>query len=88
MIIAALAQALGERSDSFSPLGFPSLLSQKEKAVAGAMVFPNLRRLFVSFRTEEEEREYSRRAFFNFIGFLGSCALFSLIAQKANESLH
>lgn len=45
---------------------------------------PNLRRLFASFRTEEEEREYSRSAFFNFVGFLGTCALFSLIAQKAN----
>lgn len=47
-------------------------------------MLPNLRRLFASFRTEEEEREYSRTAFFNFISFLAAAAGFSLIAQKAS----
>lgn len=67
---------------------------------------PNLRRIFASFRTEEEEREYSRTAvsgaifwlfsaftmltnwlqFFNLIGFLGTCVVFSLIAQKISGS--
>lgn len=46
------------------------------------MVLPNLRRIFASFRTEKEEREYSRQAFFNLIGFLGTCVVFSLMAQK------
>lgn len=50
------------------------------------MALPNLRRIFSSFRTEEEERQYSRTAFFNLIGFLGTCVVFSLIAQKISGS--
>ncbi|KAK9368937.1 hypothetical protein V1509DRAFT_639296 [Lipomyces kononenkoae] len=50
------------------------------------MPLPNPRRIFASFRTDEEEREYSRRAFLNFMGFLGSCLIFSFIAQKLSGS--
>ncbi|KAK9460435.1 uncharacterized protein V1516DRAFT_664834 [Lipomyces oligophaga] len=46
------------------------------------MAVPNPRRVFASFRTEEEERRYSRRAFFNWMGFLGSSLIFSFWAQK------
>ncbi|KAK9451755.1 uncharacterized protein V1518DRAFT_424728 [Limtongia smithiae] len=76
------------------------------------MALPNPRRIFASFRTDEEERKYSRHAisysdcvvltdwfpglvvalgsntnaviaqFFNLIGFLGSCLLFSVWAQR------
>jgi hypothetical protein len=46
--------------------------------------FPNLRRLFIESRTEDEEREVSRKAFYNAVLFMGSIAVFSLIAQKMN----
>ncbi|KAK9475986.1 hypothetical protein V1514DRAFT_286301, partial [Lipomyces japonicus] len=46
---------------------------------------PNLRKIFASFRTDEEERRYSRKAFFNFFGFLGSCLIFSLLAQQISS---
>ncbi|KAH7015201.1 hypothetical protein BGZ61DRAFT_450407 [Ilyonectria robusta] len=45
---------------------------------------PNLRRLFTEARTVDEEREVSRRAFYNAVLFMGSVAVFSLIAQKLN----
>ncbi|KAF2862256.1 hypothetical protein K470DRAFT_213139, partial [Piedraia hortae CBS 480.64] len=43
---------------------------------------PNLRRLFVEARTEEEESAYSRTAFYNLALFMSSVAAFSLLAQK------
>ncbi|KAF8459493.1 hypothetical protein BGX38DRAFT_1149101 [Terfezia claveryi] len=43
---------------------------------------PNLRKLFALSRTEEEERTYSRMAFYNLILFVGSIAAFSYFAQK------
>ncbi|QSL64480.1 hypothetical protein MERGE_001781 [Pneumocystis wakefieldiae] len=59
------------------------------------MALPNLRMIFSSFRTEEEERLYSRRAFINFMGkallfiinlnnggFIVSCVVFNLIAKS------
>jgi len=46
--------------------------------------FPNLRRLFIEARTEDEEREVSRKAFYNAVLFMGSVAVFSLLAQKLN----
>ncbi|KAG6245931.1 hypothetical protein E4U22_006122, partial [Claviceps purpurea] len=46
--------------------------------------FPNLRRLFIEARTDDEERDVSRRAFYNAVLFMGSVAVFSLIAQKLN----
>ncbi|ODV94369.1 hypothetical protein PACTADRAFT_4311 [Pachysolen tannophilus NRRL Y-2460] len=45
-------------------------------------MLPNIRRLFASFRTEEEEKIYSRKAFYNFLGFLASCVAFSFVAQQ------
>ncbi|ODV82233.1 uncharacterized protein CANTADRAFT_44683 [Suhomyces tanzawaensis NRRL Y-17324] len=49
------------------------------------MIVASIRRIFTSFRTEEEERSYSRMAFFNLLGFLGSCVLFSFVAQKLSR---
>jgi hypothetical protein len=69
--------------------------------------FPNLRRLFIEARTDDEERDVSRKAvrnpfaaelershhrtrltdslkFYNAVLFMGSVAVFSLIAQKLN----
>ncbi|ODQ79129.1 hypothetical protein BABINDRAFT_37980 [Babjeviella inositovora NRRL Y-12698] len=46
------------------------------------MKFPNIWRIFASFRTEEEERQQSRKAFFNLVGFLATCVVFSFVAQK------
>ncbi|KAJ5820111.1 hypothetical protein N7474_005702 [Penicillium riverlandense] len=43
---------------------------------------PNLRRLFVEARTEAEENEYSRTAFYNLVLFISSIAVFSLAAQR------
>ncbi|KAN0071084.1 hypothetical protein V8E54_010515 [Elaphomyces granulatus] len=43
---------------------------------------PNLRRLFVEARTEVEENEYSRKAFYNLVLFISSVAVFSLVAQR------
>ncbi|CDK27930.1 unnamed protein product [Kuraishia capsulata CBS 1993] len=45
-------------------------------------MIPNIRRFFAMFRTEEEERSYSRKAFYNFVGFLASCVAFSFVAQR------
>ncbi|CUM67197.1 uncharacterized protein PRCAT00004890001 [Priceomyces carsonii] len=49
------------------------------------MIIASIRRIFASFRTEEEERLYSRKAFFNLLGFLGSCVIFSFVAQKLSR---
>ncbi|KAI0506351.1 hypothetical protein F5B22DRAFT_450554 [Xylaria bambusicola] len=74
--------------------------------------FPNLRRLFIDARSDDEEREVSRRAvstqfyhrfltfikhqrwllgtdiaqFYNAVLFMGSVAVFSLIAQRMNAT--
>ncbi|POS77543.1 hypothetical protein DHEL01_v204071 [Diaporthe helianthi] len=48
--------------------------------------FPNLRRLFTEARSEDEEREVSRKAFYNAVLFMGSVAVFSLIAQRMNAT--
>ncbi|KAG7666430.1 uncharacterized protein J8A68_000039 [[Candida] subhashii] len=50
------------------------------------MIIASIRRIFASFRTEEEERLYSRAAFFNLLGFLGSCVLFSFVAQQLSRN--
>ncbi|BCS22274.1 DUF5310 domain-containing protein [Aspergillus puulaauensis] len=47
---------------------------------------PNLRRLFVEARSEAEENEYSRTAFYNLVLFLSSVAVFSLAAQRMSGS--
>ncbi|KAI1438110.1 hypothetical protein GGR50DRAFT_527507 [Xylaria sp. CBS 124048] len=46
--------------------------------------FPNLRRLFIDARSDDEEREVSRRAFYNAVLFMSSVAVFGLIAQRMN----
>ncbi|KAM7190832.1 hypothetical protein V8F33_009255 [Rhypophila sp. PSN 637] len=48
--------------------------------------FPNLRRLFIEARTDDEEREVSRKAFYNAVLFMGSVIVFSLIAQRLNAA--
>ncbi|ODV58033.1 Mco6p ASCRUDRAFT_39889 [Ascoidea rubescens DSM 1968] len=48
------------------------------------MKLPNIRRIFVSFRTEEDERAYSRKAFFYLLGYLGAGIVFSLFAQSSS----
>lgn len=52
------------------------------------MIIASIRRIFASFRTKEEERSYSRKAFFNLLGFLGSCVIFSFVAQKLSKHPH
>lgn len=52
------------------------------------MIIASIRRIFASFRTEEEERQYSRTAFFSFLGFLTSCVLFSFVAQKLTPQVN
>jgi len=47
---------------------------------------PNLRKLFAASRTEEEERTYSRTAFFNLLLFVTSIAGFSFIAQHVGRT--
>ncbi|GBC42127.2 hypothetical protein RhiirA5_282507 [Rhizophagus irregularis] len=46
------------------------------------MPFPNLRRIFSSFRTPEEERQISRSAFFKFVGFVISCMAITMLANR------
>ncbi|OUM54649.1 hypothetical protein BVG19_g4066 [[Candida] boidinii] len=49
-------------------------------------MIPNIKQIFASFRTEEDEMMFSRRAFYNFIGFLASCVVFSFIAQRLDSN--
>lgn len=49
------------------------------------MILSSIRRIFASFRTEEEEKRYSRKAFFNLLGFISSCVIFSFVAQKLTK---
>jgi len=41
-----------------------------------------LRTIFTSSRSEAAERAYSRMAFFNLVGFVATCAAFTMIAQN------
>ncbi|CAI7678016.1 unnamed protein product [Penicillium pancosmium] len=68
----------------FTPHDLPSTVSsQRESLVFVSMAnLPNLRRLFVEARTEVEENEYSRTAFYNLVLFISSVAVFSLAAQR------
>ncbi|KAJ5592563.1 hypothetical protein N7537_009467 [Penicillium hordei] len=52
------------------------------RCLNGMANLPNLRRLFVEARTEAEENEYSRKAFYNLVLFISSVAIFSLTAQR------
>ncbi|CDZ96540.1 hypothetical protein [Phaffia rhodozyma] len=44
--------------------------------------FPNLRAIFASARTSEEERQISRQTFAKFIGFTVSCVVIGLVAHS------
>ncbi|OTA92160.1 hypothetical protein M434DRAFT_32048 [Hypoxylon sp. CO27-5] len=64
----------------------PSFVQFLVKTFIRIANFPNLRRLFIEARSDDEEREVSRRAFYNAVLFMGSVAVFSLVAQKMNAS--
>ncbi|KAG0234921.1 hypothetical protein BGX31_004430 [Mortierella sp. GBA43] len=51
------------------------------------MALPNLRRIFSSFRTPEEEAQISRSAFFKFSGYILTCAFITWIAAKQGAQL-
>ncbi|WBW73840.1 Ermes regulator Emr1 [Schizosaccharomyces osmophilus] len=50
-------------------------------------MLPNLRRIFASFRTEKEERSYSRTAFFHLIGYISFSVIFSLLVRRKSPTL-
>ncbi|KAH8088109.1 hypothetical protein HD553DRAFT_340226 [Filobasidium floriforme] len=47
---------------------------------------PNLRSIFASARTSDEEKQLSRATFYRFAVFVGSCVFISLLASKSNSS--
>ncbi|KAF9094599.1 hypothetical protein BGX29_009443 [Mortierella sp. GBA35] len=51
------------------------------------MALPNLRRIFSSFRTPEEEAQISRSAFFKFSGYVLTCAFITWVAAKQGAHL-
>ncbi|KAL7418866.1 hypothetical protein Q5752_006550 [Cryptotrichosporon argae] len=48
------------------------------------MGLPNLRSIFASSRTSEEERELSRATFYKFTAFVASCLAISLLAARGS----
>ncbi|RSH86577.1 uncharacterized protein EHS24_004846 [Apiotrichum porosum] len=48
------------------------------------MALPNLRSIFASSRTSEEERQLSRATFYKFTAFVASCLVISLLAAKGS----
>ncbi|WVR05139.1 hypothetical protein IAU60_002151 [Kwoniella sp. DSM 27419] len=46
------------------------------------MALPNLRSIFASSRTSEEERQLSRTTFYRFTAFVGACLVISLLAAR------
>ncbi|KAI8332181.1 hypothetical protein EDC96DRAFT_526758 [Choanephora cucurbitarum] len=46
------------------------------------MALPNLWKIYSSFRTPEEERQFSRSAFFKFGGYILSCIAMAVFASK------
>ncbi|WWC69330.1 uncharacterized protein I206_103268 [Kwoniella pini CBS 10737] len=46
------------------------------------MALPNLRSIFASSRTSEEERQLSRTTFYKFTAFVGACLVISLLAAR------
>ncbi|KAI9467980.1 MAG: hypothetical protein EXX96DRAFT_585590 [Benjaminiella poitrasii] len=48
------------------------------------MALPNLWKIYSSFRTPEEERQFSRSAFFKFSGFILSCIAMTVFASRYN----
>ncbi|KAG0092753.1 hypothetical protein BGZ93_008187 [Podila epicladia] len=51
------------------------------------MPLPNLRRIFASSRTPEEEAQISRSAFFKFSGYILTCAFITWVAAKQGAHL-
>ncbi|CAD6891498.1 unnamed protein product [Tilletia controversa] len=47
---------------------------------------PNLRRIFASARTSEQERFVSRQAFFRFVTFLTSCVFIALLSSPRRRA--
>lgn len=47
------------------------------------MALPNLWKIYASFRTPEEERQYSREAFFKFSGYIISCIIMTTLASRS-----
>ncbi|EPQ26868.1 uncharacterized protein PFL1_05503 [Pseudozyma flocculosa PF-1] len=45
------------------------------------MALPNLRRIFSSSRTDDQERAVSRQAFFRCLSFIASCAVIALLSS-------
>ncbi|WWC89921.1 uncharacterized protein L201_004850 [Kwoniella dendrophila CBS 6074] len=50
------------------------------------MALPNLRSIFASSRTSEEERQLSRTTFYRFTAFVGACLVISLLAARNSGS--
>lgn len=46
------------------------------------MAIPNLRKIFASFRTKEDEAEFGRQALYNLIGFIGSVVAFNFLLDR------
>ncbi|KAK1924902.1 hypothetical protein DB88DRAFT_509966 [Papiliotrema laurentii] len=46
------------------------------------MALPNLRSIFASSRTSEEEKQVSRVTFYKFTVFVASCLVISLLAAR------
>ncbi|KAI7856526.1 hypothetical protein BDC45DRAFT_502954 [Circinella umbellata] len=46
------------------------------------MALPNLWKIYSSFRTPEEERQFSRSAFFKFSGYILSCIVMTVLASR------
>ncbi|OJJ60726.1 hypothetical protein ASPSYDRAFT_758070 [Aspergillus sydowii CBS 593.65] len=68
------------------PLSSPPSPFHTSTPITNMANLPNLRRLFVEARSEAEENEYSRTAFYNLVLFLSSVAVFSLAAQRMSGS--
>ncbi|KAI8339903.1 hypothetical protein BC941DRAFT_418873 [Chlamydoabsidia padenii] len=49
------------------------------------MALPNLWKIYSSFRTPEEERQYSRSAFFKFSGYILSCIVITVLASRSSS---
>ncbi|ORX62641.1 hypothetical protein DM01DRAFT_1330769 [Hesseltinella vesiculosa] len=47
------------------------------------MALPNLWKIYASFRSPEEERQYSRSAFFKFTGYMLSCIVITILASRS-----
>lgn len=48
-------------------------------------ILPDFRRIYQTFRTEEEERDISNSAFFKFCGFIASVVAFNIIRAKLSQ---